>query len=180
MYSLSISNYTLYFQDVEVVQLPKLLGWYLEFKDFKFAKGIDEYISIEVLENMLKKSMDSARSFFVGIYLKDSKEMIGMLKGQFSEKGDRVWINSIIIDKFYQRKGYASEAIELLLQQIRQNGNTKALYLAVSENNKIGRGFWGKLSFNEIKRVRGCNTFNSVNQNMIIMYKQINIIKHKI
>lgn len=170
---LNLRNDVLYFKDVESMQLPKLLGWYNNLDSFRFATGVNSKISMDVLEDMLDKTAKCSRNFFKGINLTVSGEMIGIVKGQYSDDGNSVWINMMIIDLKYQRKGYGRKSMEMLAEYFKKNCGIKALYLAVAEDNAAGRAFWQKLNFTEVYRVK--NYFNSggLPQSVIILNKLI-------
>lgn len=173
MYSLNLRNDILYFKDIESIHLPKLLSWYNNLDSFKYATGVYSKISTDVLEDILNKTINCTRSFFAGINLTVSNEMIGILKGQFSDNGNTVWINMMIIDLKYQNRGYGRKSIEMLVKHLEKNCSTRVLYLAVAQDNTAGRAFWQKLSFNEVDRVKDYVNLSGLSQRVIIMSKSI-------
>lgn len=166
---LNLQNDVLYFKDVESMNLPKLLGWYNNLDSFRFATGINSKISMDVLEGMLNKTAKCSRTFIKGINLTASGEMIGILKGQYSDDGNSVWLNMIIIDLKHQRKGYGRKSMEMLVEYFKKNCGIKAMYLAVAENNAAGRAFWQKLNFTEVYRANSHFYSDGLPQSVIIM-----------
>jgi|LSQX01.3.fsa_nt_gb ribosomal protein S18 acetylase RimI-like enzyme len=173
MFQLNIGSEIAYLKDIEHLQLPELLKWYNNANEFRFATGVDSAISFEALSDKYNKSRICSRDFFAGIYITETNDIIGFLKGQIAAKGDMAWLSSIIIDRKYQRKGYGTLAIDLLIKCLRMKIKAERLFLAVAEDNIGGRMFWGKQNFNEIKRIENCIKLNNKPQNAIIMEKNI-------
>lgn len=97
-----------------------------------------------------------------------------MLKGQFTYNyEDTAWINTVIIEPEVQRKGYGTEAINLLIGYLKENTKVKKLYLSVSEENIIGKLFWRKQNFSVIMRINKDSTSKYKHQGISIMYRQI-------
>ncbi|MFZ5986278.1 MAG: GNAT family N-acetyltransferase [Bacillota bacterium] len=174
MYPLNINSKVIYFRDLKISHLPKILKWYNNIDEFRFATGIDKPISFSEMTKKYFESLLCTTEFFVGIYKNFSTEMIGILKGQFILTPQKaVWISSIMIDPDYQGRGLGREAINLLIQHLRTNSEVKELYLAVAENNIKGKLFWKRQDFKELKRIDNCLHLQNQPQNIIVMYRSI-------
>lgn len=175
MFHLNICNDSVFFEDIKLEHLPLILKWYNKVEDFKFATGIDCPITIEALTKKYAEVAICSNEFFVGIYIKNEKRIIGILKGRLEyENKHSVWISSIVIDPRHQNKGYGSSAIDLLLTYLKSNNKVNTVYLAVIEENIQGRLFWKKHGFNELRRIENHLKLQNRAQNVIILQKSIN------
>lgn len=173
MVSLNIQNDVVYFRDVKFNDLPKVLGWYNKVDDFKFATGIDFPIELETLEQKYSKVVISKNDFFVGIYNAD-EEMIGILKGSIKhEKENVMWVSSIVIDPSFQNRGYGSQSVELLFSHLKGSNNINEVFLAVIEDNILGKAFWQKHNFTELRKIQNHVKLQHKPQNVIIMHKKL-------
>lgn len=174
MYSLNIQNEMIYFKDIKIKHLPYILQWYNKVEDFKFATGIDTPMTLEMLTQKYAEVAICSNEFFVGIFNKNENKMIGILKGRlhYNEK-DAVWISSLAIDSKYQRKGFGSSALNLLLDYLKQKNMVRCAYLAVIEENMQGRRFWAKHGFQVLRKMENHIRLQDKQQNAIIMYKLI-------
>lgn len=174
MYALNIHNDVIYFKDIKLEHLPNILQWYNKVNDYKFATGIDAPITLEILTKKYAEVAICSNEFFVGIYTKNEGKMIGILKGSLKYKNrDAIWINSIVIDTLFQKKGYGSEALNLLTNYLKTNNKIKSIYLAVIESNLQGRAFWNKHDFRELRRIENHMKLQNEQHNIIIMYKKV-------
>ena len=173
MLSINTHNNTVFFRDIKTEHLPRILDWYNKIDDFKFATGIDAPISMGILMGKLAEVRISSEEFFVGIHLRQS-EMIGVLKGRVQNRiRSTAWINSIVIDPLYQKKGYGSSAIELLLWYLSTQKGTQTVLLSVIEENTAGVEFWSKNGFQKIRRIENHIILQDKGQNVIIMQKTL-------
>ncbi|MCX7710447.1 MAG: GNAT family N-acetyltransferase [Clostridia bacterium] len=174
MFSLNICNDTVFFEDIKIEHLPLILKWYNKVDDFRFATGIDNPISLDVLTRKYAEVAICSNEFFVGVYLCKEKKMIGILKGRFEyENKQSAWISSIVIDPQHQKKGYGSAAVSLLISFLKEKSNIRNVYLAVIEENIQGRSFWNKHHFIELRRIENHLKLQNRQQNVLIMQKSI-------
>ena len=172
MLSLNIQAQTVYFKDIKLEHLPQILKWYNKIDDFKFATGIDQPMTIEMLTEKYAEVSICTNEFFVGIYCATHHQMIGILKGRLEyENKHSVWISSLVIDLLYQNKGYGSVAIKMLLDHFKDFNQIKDAYLAVIEVNEQGIGFWHKNSFTEVRKIKNHIKLQNKQQNVIIMHR---------
>ena len=124
MFTLNIQNNIVYFRDIKLRDLSKVLVWYNKVDEFKFATGIDFPITIEILKQKYAEVTISVNEFFVGIYTCKDEEMIGILKGNLKHESDnKMWISSIVVDPLYQNKGLGTHAINLLISYLKERKN---------------------------------------------------------
>ena len=58
-----------------------------------------------------------------------------------------LWLDRLLIDKKYQKKGYGKMAISALIQKIIKEYNCKKIYLSVYDVNKIAIHIYQKMGF---------------------------------
>ncbi|RCX16637.1 acetyltransferase (GNAT) family protein [Anaerobacterium chartisolvens] len=174
MYSLNIENSIVYFKDINIRDLKEILKWYNNVEEFKFATGIDTPMTLQALVGKYAEVAVCGNEFFVGIFSKEHDRMIGIMKGRVQYK-DRpaVWISSIVIDRRFQRRGYGSIALELLLKHLKEEKNIRRAYLAVIEENLSGITFWEKQKFKPLRKIENHIRLNNKSHNAVVMYKSI-------
>ena len=117
-----------------------------------YATGWDSKLALKDLALKFEEVKISAEEFFAGIYKVESNEMLGLIKGGIRGcDNDSVWINSIVIDKKHQSKGYGKEAINLLMEHLKRKNQINQIYLSVIEKNKLGLRFWNGMGFKHIQ-----------------------------
>lgn len=62
-------------------------------------------------------------------------------------------LSQLFIDHRYQRKGYASAAMELLLEKLRQDGKYNKIFLTYIDGNDAARKFYERHGFVQGKQV---------------------------
>ena len=81
----------------------------------------------------------------LGIY-NDEETMVGfMMYGPY--KG-AMWIWRLMVDHRYQRRGYASTAVQALVDLLQAEGHDK-IYLSYEPENVVGAQFYASLGFTE-------------------------------
>lgn len=174
MLSLNIQNEIVYFKDIKLEHLPKILDWYNKVDDYKFATGIDKTITMDLLTKKYAEVAICSEEFFTGIFLKREEKMIGILKGRLDHGNKNVvWISSIVIDICYQNKGYGKAVIALLLSYFKKNNKIEDAFLSVIEENIQGREFWKSQNFKEVRKIENHIKLQDKNQNIIIMSKNL-------
>jgi ribosomal protein S18 acetylase RimI-like enzyme len=174
MFALNIENDGVYFKDIRFRDLLKVLEWYNNTDDYKFATGIGEPVTIELLRQKYAESLISRNEFFVGIYSKVDHKMIGIIKGRIhSGTNGEIWINSMIIDSAYQNIGIGSSSIRLLLKYFRDVISAKSVLLSVIESNTRGVRFWAKQGFSTLRRIEEYVRLRGEDQNVLIMRKDL-------
>jgi RimJ/RimL family protein N-acetyltransferase len=174
MYSLNIKSNILYLRDLGMDDLDHILKLFNDIDGFKFATGIYEPVTLNELKRFFLKNLFSQKVFCSGIFNIGSGKIIGMLKGHLTyDFEDTAWINTMIIEPEVQRKGYGTEAVNLLIGYLKENTKVKKLYLSVSEENIMGKHFWEKQKFSEIKRINKNSASGCKPWGISIMCRQI-------
>ena len=174
MFQLNIRNERIAIRDILPGQLPCILQWYNRVEDFKFATGIEAPITLNTLDGKFAESAASDRDFLTGIHVIGEDRLIGLIKGRIQGKTrDSVWINSIVIDPEFQKRGYGSSAIKLLMCYLKLYSHISRVFLAVALENRGGRIFWEKNGFREMRRMRSGMRLNGRRQEVIIMCREI-------
>ncbi|HHV29075.1 GNAT family N-acetyltransferase [Acetivibrio mesophilus] len=174
MYPLNIDGREIYLRDLKIDDLPHLLKWYNNINDFSFATGIYEPITLREMLSRYLISRASSKEFFAGIYIRASGEMIGVLKGQLKSDGNSsAWINSILIDPGFQRKGYGRKTVNLLIEHMKKCSKADSVYLSVAEENIKGMLFWKQQSFRTVKKIKRDYSSKNKCENIVIMCREI-------
>lgn len=173
MYSLNVNGEKIYLRDIKLQQMPMILSWYNNIDEFKFATGIDRFISMEELNRKLYEIAINENMFFSGIF-GTRDELLGVFKGVMGSKDiDSVWIHLLLIDALHQRKGIGTRAMALLQDYLKALGKFRNMYLLVLEDNVRGRKFWHRNGFDEVNKLTKKNWFNHKMENVVIMGKNI-------
>lgn len=174
MYSLNIENDIIEFRDIRREHLPVILDWYNRVDDSKYATGIDQPLTLGTLSQKYTEAAICSKEFFIGISIRRQRKFIGVLKGRVQYRGSgSLWISSITIDPEYRNMGYGSQAVQLLLSNLKVSSDLKEVYLAVFEENLKGRRFWKKQEFSELHRIDNHITLENRQQNVILMHRTI-------
>ena len=83
----------------------------------------------------------------VGIW--EGETMVGVaMYGRIRENGRaRVWFDRLLIDRRYQGRGYARDAMEQILSLIREQYPSEDIYLSVYEENRIAIALYQDYGF---------------------------------
>ncbi|MCR1838986.1 GNAT family N-acetyltransferase [Murimonas intestini] len=84
----------------------------------------------------------------VGIY--DGDLLVGFaMYGYFSDSQTEgeVWLDRILIDRRYQKKGYGKAAVLALLKRLQLEYGNKQIYLSVYENNEAAVNLYQQTGF---------------------------------
>ena len=173
MYIINTKAEDVYLMDINPTNLKIILQWYNN-EEFKFATGLEGNVGLYQLAQMYNNAEQSENNFWAGIFILSTGEMIGILKGQIKKAAQiSLWINTLIIDKPYQNKGYGKKTVNLLINYTKLKSNVSVVFIAVSELNTKGYKFWESLGFEHFVRVDNCIKFGEESSNAIIMYKPV-------
>ncbi len=155
MYSVCLKSPRTIVRDLEERELPRLLAWYNDAERFGYATGLDSPVSHEYLAEMYKKTASSDTEILAGIYTACNGTLVGVLKGRLITEGAPcVWISLLAIDPGCRGRGYARDAVGLLLTHLKEQCGIERAYLAIAEENQGALAFWSKLGFAEIRRMK--------------------------
>lgn len=175
MLILDIDDAVLEFNNVSGNDLPGLLNLYNNVDDYKFATGLDKPLTLKELYHKYAETLVCKDEFFIGIELKKDSDLIGIIKGGVNNKvKNALWINSVIIDKKHQNKGYGKRAISKLIDYFKYNYRIDKTFISVVEENKNAKEFWSKLGFVELRKMDNHIMLDNIKQDVVIMGKELN------
>lgn len=153
MYIVNSKAEDIYLLNITPLDLNYIYKWYNN-EDFKYATGVGKEMTIQQL---LRKYIEVKRSeehFWLGIFNSFTNEMIGFIKGQIKNGAKTTaWINSLIIDKALQNRGYGTKAVNLLINFAKKKSNLSKVYITVYNGNERGYKFWESLGFKSCGRI---------------------------
>jgi len=175
MIDIKINDDVLCFENVQKDDYSTILDWYNDIDEYKFATGIDTPIRVDKLHKKFQEVLISNDEFFISIYIKSTNDCIGVMRGGVNTKfKDSLWINSIIIDKFKQRKGYGKRAVNLIISNFEKSHNIKNVYISVVDKNIKAINFWEGLGFKMFREMNNHLIIDNENQNVLIFSKTMN------
>lgn len=163
MLDINIKDSTLIIKNISKDSIENIYSIYQNFQDFKYATGIFNSINYLQFSRNIIQFIKRDNVFFLDICL-PSGESIGFIKG-LSTDNNIAWINSLIINKPYQFKGYGRKVVSLLEKFLKDNCKTEKIYLSVYKSNIAGIIFWYKNGFekcNSITEKEACIVNDSV------------------
>lgn len=155
--------------NIDKTSIQKIYSIYRNSDEFKYATGFFQSVEYEQFANNISQFIQRDNIFFLDVGL-NSGETIGLIKGSIINKDNLAWINSLIIDTPYQRKGYGKRTVGILQEYLKQVCFTKTIYLSVYKSNISGINFWTKCGFYDCKELPGKDNMN-FNQTVQIMCK---------
>jgi len=71
---------------------------------------------------------------------------------------DSLWIDSLVVDRNYHRKGVGTRVLEWLIKEFMRPNKVKLVKLGVQKNNEKALAFYRKMGFEELSFVDRANT----------------------
>ncbi len=174
MLSINVDYDGIILKDVKRRDLEGILKWYKTLKDYQYATGLNEPMNLEELIEKYLEVVYSSSEFFVGIYLKDSRRMIGLVKGSLKKEDvNAIWIYSLIIDSDYRRDGYGTTSLKIVEYYFKDHFDIQKIYISVIMENMDGIHFWEKNGFIFLRKMSNHITMNGKVQDIILMTKDI-------
>jgi diamine N-acetyltransferase len=81
----------------------------------------------------------------LGIY--DGDTAVGFLMYAFDYKKDSYWVCRLMIDRYFQGKGYGKKAMQLVINEIRKRPDCTQIKLSIEPGNKAGELLYKSLGF---------------------------------
>lgn len=103
---------------------------------------------IETIEECLAEAAQWKQFRPVGLYVNDVAigfAMYGSLPD--SQGGSNVWIDRMLIDEQFQRKGYGRKFMKLLIDRVLQEYGKQPIYLSVYKENQVAVHLYETLGF---------------------------------
>lgn len=79
--------------------------------------------------------------------IKADNEYVGLIGGGYDEDGITGYINPLMIDKNYQRMGFATFAMKLMIDYLKQELTVSKINIGHRKNNVVAGNFYQKLGF---------------------------------
>jgi diamine N-acetyltransferase len=90
-----------------------------------------------VLENSVSIAQSKVQPECIPVAIYNDETLVGFLMYCIEKDDDNYWIYRFMIDKKFQRRGFAKSAMELLLREIKKDKNHNKILLDVKmENNE--------------------------------------------
>jgi diamine N-acetyltransferase len=78
---------------------------------------------------------------------------VGFLMYAFDNKDDSYWICRLMIDRYFQGKGYGREAMQLVVKEIQKRPNTDHVKLSINPSNQAAEKLYEQLGFTKTGEV---------------------------
>ncbi|WP_024831272.1 GNAT family N-acetyltransferase [Ruminiclostridium josui] len=164
-------------KNIKYESIENIYSIYKNTDSFKYATGVNNFISFDVFSSQLFKFISQNNVFFLDIFLekKDSlcsSKSIGLVKGALNVEENILWINSIAIDLPYQSKGYGKKVVSTLENYFKNSYNVNTICLSVSKNNMSGVKFWEKCGYSEYE-FDSTYDLHKITDHALIMWKKV-------
>lgn len=81
----------------------------------------------------------------LGIYVKDTA--VGFIMYAFNADDDSYWVCRLMIDRYFQGKGYGKQALKLVMDEIRKRPACSHIKLSIEPGNDIAQKIYESLGF---------------------------------
>lgn len=81
----------------------------------------------------------------LGIY--NGETPVGFLMYAFDYKKDNYWVCRLMIDRYFQGKGYGKKAMQMVIKEIRKRPDCTHIKLSIEPGNKAGEMLYRSLGF---------------------------------
>jgi RimJ/RimL family protein N-acetyltransferase len=174
MLTLNIEIGDFVFRDIKKNELDLVLELYNDDDESMFATGTSRCLSLEDMEEKYLEVLISSHEFFIGIFLKTSDKLIGVLKGRIDyEHNEEAWITSFIIKKEHRNMGIGNKTINAFISYMHKTYDVKSFSAGVISKNKNGIDFWIKAGFKHVRTIKNYINLNNAYEDFIIMRREI-------
>jgi ribosomal protein S18 acetylase RimI-like enzyme len=170
MLNINITDDTFQIKNINKNSIKNIYSIYKNSCDFKYATGVFYSIEYNQFSQEISQFISRQNVFFLDICLVSSGEIIGFVKGLIIEKNKIVWINSLVINKPYQSKGYGMRVMKLLEYYLKHKCEVETIYLSVYKTNSIGINFWSKCGYSRCNYLSE-KSFEKSNELVQFMWK---------
>lgn len=172
MLSLLIEDNHLTIKDLEKNELDIIIKWFQgsEFKQYKYAMGIDKPLTYEDLFEKYLEALISAHEFFLSIIVNGNT--VGFIKGRvnYGEENE-VWIMAFLIDSFHQNLGIGRRSLQLFIDEFGSKFGVKSFFAFLVKDNMKAVRFWENNGFVQYRLSKGYFTMDNISHDLIIMQK---------
>ena len=117
------------------------------------AKGMPSLCEEFVASNALSIVQSVFEDGWVIKAIEHEGELIGFTMFGFCEEEGFYELCRIMIDKRYQNKGYGTQAIRMILDEMRSRFGCREVYLSTDPENAVGRHVYEKIGFRSEHRM---------------------------
>ncbi len=149
MLSIEIIDEDLILKNINKDSIQNIYSIFKNSCDFKYATGVFHPMGYQLFSKQISQFITRKNVFYLDICSASTGEKVGLVKGLVVDKNKIAWINSLIIGKPYQNKGFGTKAIWLLEDFLVRNFNIDKIYLSVYKTNTVGINFWTKCGYSE-------------------------------
>ena len=111
------------------------------------AKGMPSLCEEYVASNALSIVQSVYEDGWIIKAIENDGKLIGFTMYGFNEEEEFYELCRILIDTHYQNKGYGTEAIKLVLEEMKKIPDCKEVYLSTEPENVRGKHVYEKLGF---------------------------------
>ena len=111
------------------------------------AKGMPSLCEEFVASNALSIVQSVYENGWVIKAIEHEGELIGFTMFGWSEEEEFYELCRIMIDYHYQNKGYGTQAIKMILDEMKSRFGCKEVYLSTDPENKVGKHVYEKVGF---------------------------------
>ncbi|QNU65581.1 GNAT family N-acetyltransferase [Ruminiclostridium herbifermentans] len=172
MLNINITNDTFNIRNINKESISNIYSIYKNTYDYSYATGIFNTIDYKQFSHQISQFITRQNVFFLDIYLVPSREVIGFIKGIIIKNEKIIWINSLAINKPYQRKGHGVQVMNLLENFLMQQFGMEKSYISVYKKNITGIRFWKKCGYKECNQLSELCS-DSSSKLVTFMYKDI-------
>jgi|GEM_PF-309832 len=173
MIPIYVDSKGLIIQNIKKSDLLKLTQWYNEPEHYKYATGIDRIITMDELTQQYDEAANCPHDFLAGLFVKQESDMIGFIKGSLKSGRNHVlWLHSLIIESAYQRQGYGTIFLEMVLNYFKQLYQIHQVFVSVLIDNSAGIKFWSKNGFSGIMQMESNVKLTNTSGKIILMMRQ--------
>jgi RimJ/RimL family protein N-acetyltransferase len=105
-------------------------------------------LSLNQVEAIIKKWGEEQREAHLAIELSDRGELIGQAEFEWDWDPHAPWV-AIVIARQYQRQGYGTQALNLVLEYLFDNTPAHNVFSWIADWNQAGRSLAKKIGFQE-------------------------------
>ena len=117
------------------------------------AKGMPTLCEEFVASNALSIVQSVYEDGWVIKAVEHEGELIGFTMFGFNEEEDFYELCRIMIDRKYQNQGYGTQAIKMILKEMKERFGCKEVYLSTDPENAVGKHVYEKVGFRSENRM---------------------------
>jgi diamine N-acetyltransferase len=96
---------------------------------------VEDYQKEYVLENSVSIAQSKIYPECIPKAIYSDDTLVGFLMYDIDREYDNYWIDELMIDKKYQKKGYGKKAVEIIIAEMKKDANHNKIYLHIEKGN---------------------------------------------